>query len=943
MHGVRTLITALLLSAPCSAIASDRAWLRVFNDIATGVLTIRVDQTRAFDGQYNQSTEATGFVVDAERGIILTNRHVVNPGPVIARGLFNNGEEVPLQPLYRDPVHDFGFFRYDPAALRHSSPKPLKLAPEEALPGTSIWVIGNDDGEQLAVLQGTLARTDRTAPNYGWGRYNDFNTFYFQAASGMSGGSSGSPVVNRKGRVIALAAGANRASAASFFLPLDRALRALGLLQRGEVVPRGSLLATFERRTYAELKRGGLAATLEDRYRSRYPEIKGLLAVDALLPGSAAAERLEVGDVLLTIDGTEITDFNGLSQALDERVGTTIDLQVARRGETLNFAMPVSDLHTLTPDEYIEFDGAVVHQLSYQQARHYHRDLAALYITDPGFGLKNASLGLGDVLTSMNGQTMKSLDDLEAVLRATAAGSWTSGRFHPRAQPRSERFTNIRIDGRWYPARRCKRSDADGTWTCRDIDIASTTDSHDIQPAEPSQGNPLRNMFTNVRFEMPYWVSGLSASQQSGTGVIVDLDRGWVLVDRTTVPVAAGEVTITFGGNREVDGHLVYLHPTHNIAIIGYNPQKVSDLPLRQADLSGRRIEVGEAVTLAGLDSEHALATQETTVSTVRHRLFPSTSPPKFASATVRGARLANAPDHYEGVLLRADQRVGAFWLNYARQSGNKTTYTRLGIDAELVSDTLAHLRSGAPWRSLEVDWRAISLADARRTGTPDDAEAIWRKQSIEQLFSVARIGSGAPAASLLKVGDIVVSAGGSPPRSALDIERASQRPIAPLTVLREGRLLDLDVPTVALSGTGLDRLLIWGGVVMHAPRRALAMQLNQPTTGVYVGSYRFGSPASRFGLDAATRIVQVNGEPITTLDDLMLTLLATGHGEPLTLKTVNTIGEPKLVTLISDHLYWPLYEMRRDDDGTWRRWSAQDLLGAAPSGQPGATTEPAN
>ncbi len=932
MHNVRVLIITLLLSTTGSATASDRAWLRVFNDIATGVLTIRVDQTRAFDGQYNQSTEATGFVVDAERGIILTNRHVVNPGPVIARGLFNNGEEVPLQPIYRDPVHDFGFFRYDPTALRHSRPKPLKLAPEEAVPGTSIWVIGNDDGEQLAVLQGTLARTDRTAPSYGWGRYNDFNTFYFQAASGMSGGSSGSPVVNRRGRVVALAAGANRASAASFFLPLDRAVRALDLLQRGEDVPRGTLQTTFQRRTYAELKRGGLAATLEDRYRSHYPDAKGLLTVHALLPGSAAAASLQVGDVLLAIDSTDIIDFNGLSQTLDARVGKTVAVQIARRGETLSIALPVSDLHALTPDEYIEFDGAVVHQLSYQQARHYHRDLGALYVTDPGFGLKNASLGLGDVLTSMNGRAMRSLDDLEAVLSATAAGSWTSGRFHPRAQPRSERFTNIRIDGRWYPARRCKRVDTDGTWACHDIDIASATVAPDIQPAEPPTGNPLRNMFTNIRFEMPYWVSGLSASQQSGTGIIVDLDRGWILVDRTTVPVAAGDVTVTFGGNREVSGHLVYLHPTHNFAIIGYNPKDVSDLPLREADLSGRRIEVGEAVTLAGLDSQHALATQETTVSTVRHRLFPSTSPPKFASATVRGARLANAPDHYEGVLLREDQRVGAFWLSYARQSGNKTTVTKLGIDAELVSDTLEHIRTSAPWRSLEVDWQAMSLADARRTGTPDVAEALWRQEGVEQLFSVARIGAGAPAVKHLEVGDIIVSANGTAPRSARDIERASQQPAAPLTVLREGHLLELHVPTVPLSGTGLDRLLMWGGVVLHAPRRALSMQLNQPTDGVYVGSYRFGSPASRFGLDAATRIVQVNGSDIATLDDLTKILLATGHGESMTLKTVNTIGEPKLVTLISDHLYWPLYEMRRDERGVWKRWSTQALLAAQPT-----------
>ena len=46
--------------------------------------SLQVTTTRSFDTESPSSSYATGFVVDKKRGIILTNRHVVKPAPVIA-------------------------------------------------------------------------------------------------------------------------------------------------------------------------------------------------------------------------------------------------------------------------------------------------------------------------------------------------------------------------------------------------------------------------------------------------------------------------------------------------------------------------------------------------------------------------------------------------------------------------------------------------------------------------------------------------------------------------------------------------------------------------------------------------------------------------------------------------------------------------------------------
>lgn len=85
-------------SAPLHALGSSQPdspeWQATIEKVVKCVVSIRFCQTCAFDTELSMDSEATGFVVDAERGYILTNRHVVCAGPFWGYCIFDNHEEV---------------------------------------------------------------------------------------------------------------------------------------------------------------------------------------------------------------------------------------------------------------------------------------------------------------------------------------------------------------------------------------------------------------------------------------------------------------------------------------------------------------------------------------------------------------------------------------------------------------------------------------------------------------------------------------------------------------------------------------------------------------------------------------------------------------------------------------------------------------------------------
>jgi pro-apoptotic serine protease NMA111 len=916
--------------APLMPLREDATWSATLERIAESVVAIAIDSTRAFDTEWNSSSQATGFVIDAERGLILTNRHVVTPGPVTAQATFLNREEVQLYPVYRDPVHDFGLYRYDPSKLRFIKPKSLPLHPDGAQIGREIRVIGNNAGEQLSILAGTIARLDRAAPAYGLGRYNDFNTFYLQAASGTSGGSSGSPVVDIQGRVIALNAGGATGAASSFYLPLGRVKRAVELIRENKPVARGTLQTVFDYTPYDELRRLGLDADTEGALRKNFPNNTGMLVVSQVQPGSAAAGSLQVGDILVRIDGKYVTTFEPLESLLDDSIGREIGVQVQRGGNVRTVQLTVGDLEAITPASFIEFGDAVVHNLSYQQARHFNLPIRGVYVANPGYSLAAVGIPRGALITALNSRPTEKLADFRAALESLGDGDRASVRYTTIDDPNGSQLKSMRMDRRWFPARECHRDDANGQWPCETLTpgpapravTASTT-------ALPAVRDPviakLAPSLVHITFDMPFAISGITDRNYHGTGLLVDAERGLVVTDRNTVPVSLGDVRLTFGGALEIPGRVEFVHPMHNLAVVSYDPKLIGATPVKAARLNPRALQLGQSVTVVGMDGEGDLKSRATQVAAIDPLKLPLTRTMRFREANIEGIQLLNPPTDFDGVLAGADGAVLAMWSSFAIETAREATQTNLGVSIELVSEMLDHLRGNRPLHTLDVEFDPQPLTAARRLGLPDNWLKRLEQSNPEgrQVLSISRITGGAPATQVLQQGDLLLALEGTVVTRFRDVERlVADLASVKVTVWRGEGEMTLSVPTSALTGVDVNRVVQWAGATLQAPHRAMSTQRGIVPEGVYVAFFAYGSPATRYRLFPGRRIVEVDGQPTPDLDAFLKVVSGRPDRSSLRLRTLSWNNAPEVITLKLDQQYWPTSEIVRGPAG----WDRRDL-----------------
>ncbi|RQM07836.1 hypothetical protein DH86_00000716 [Scytalidium sp. 3C] len=864
-------------------------WQAAIEKVVRNVVSIRFCQTCSFDTDPALTSEATGFVVDAEKGYIMTNRHVVGSGPFWGYCIFDNHEEVDCHPVYRDPVHDFGILRFDPKAIKYMPVTALVLRPDLARVGAEIRVVGNDAGEKLSILSGVISRLDRNAPEYGEG-YSDFNTNYIQAAAAASGGSSGSPVVNIDGYAVAIQAGGRTDGAATdYFLPLDRPLRALQCLQEGKPITRGTIQCQWMIKPFDECRRLGLTPEWESEIRTNFPKETGMLVAEIVLPEGPSDNKIEEGDVLIKVNGELLTRFVRLDDILDSNVDEKITLLLQRGGEDIEVEVEVGDLHKITPDRFVSVAGASFHNLSYQQARLYAVACKGVYVCEATGSFRFESTDNGWIIQTVDHKKTPDLDAFIEVMKGIPDKARVVVTYRHLRDLHTLNTSILHIDRHWSSKMRLAvRNDVTGLWDFTDLadplpevpPVRRSASFIQLENTQHPAAADIVRSFVRVLCHMPVKLDGFPRNRKWGMGLVIDAEKGLVIISRAIVPYDLCDIAITIADSIIVEGKVVFLHPLQNYAIIKYDPSLV-DAPVQSAKLSTTHITQGASTYFVGFNQNMRIVIAQTTITDITAVAIPANGgAPRYRAINVDAITVDTSLSGQcgSGVLVGEDGTVQALWLTYLGErspSTSKDTDYHLGLATPTLLPIIKQIQDGIEprLRMLSVEFNAIQMSQARIMGVSEE----WIKKVAEdnssrhQLFMVRKrtFERGEDAGALLE-GDVILTLNGKIITRVNELDVMYDHEVLDAVIVRDCVEMHIQLPTVSADDLETTRAISFCGAILHRPHHAVRQQISKLHSEVYVSARTRGSPAYQYGLAPTNFITHVNGKPTPDLESFL-------------------------------------------------------------------------
>jgi serine protease Do len=268
----------------------------------------------------------SGFVIDAEKGYIVTNNHVVKDADEV-RVTFTDDTTIKAKIIGKDEKMDL-------ALLKVETDKKLTDVhfgdSDNLRVGDWVLAIGNPFGLGGTVTAGIISAQQR---NINAGPYDDF----IQTDASINRGNSGGPMFNLKGEVI----GINTA----IFSPSG------GSVGIGFAIPSNLAKSVINQLAeYGRTRRGWIgvriqSVTEEIAQSLSLDKPRGALVASITAEGPAEKAKLKAGDIITSFDGKAVTEMRHLPRIVAETpIDKKVEITFWRNGKEHTASIEVGEL-----------------------------------------------------------------------------------------------------------------------------------------------------------------------------------------------------------------------------------------------------------------------------------------------------------------------------------------------------------------------------------------------------------------------------------------------------------------------------------------------------------------------------------------------------------------------------------------------------------------------
>jgi S1-C subfamily serine protease len=422
-HRTRILQLTLLVLWSQTGLVTANQWAETIERLKPTVVNLEVTTHVNIGLDRPGNWHGTGFILDAKRGIIATNRHLTSTSPAQIKVTFVDGSSTEGKILYYDYYHDFAFIRFDPSSVTLELKEATLGSSFGLKPQQTVLLIGNNEREEYSVKIGMVvnATVDK----------GDRHSSTIHTSFDRAGGSSGSPVFNENEEVIGIHYTGTDTS--SFELPIEYLRDSLRALQGGAVPKRGDIGVELG---YVNLddaiKHVGITEEYRNLYKRVFPGSTKVIHIERIVPASPAQGVLKPGDIVWAVGGQLVGDnLYFFDKLIDQHVRRTVKVTVLRRERAITVDLPVPDLEEQKTKAFVLFGGGTFQNITTDIRRRLNYGGEGVFMNSARVGSAFSPLGIYEeknptvrrvIVKELNGREIKNLDDFIA-----AAGSIRSG------------------------------------------------------------------------------------------------------------------------------------------------------------------------------------------------------------------------------------------------------------------------------------------------------------------------------------------------------------------------------------------------------------------------------------------------------------------------------------------------------------------------------------